>query len=47
MVDKVLYDGEEIQYPYQCDPTDNEKWCTYQFNITKYDGTNPAEKKTF
>ena len=28
-VDKVFYDGEEIGSPYKCDPTDNEKWCTY------------------
>ena len=29
MVDKVLYDGEEIKSPYKCNPNDNEKWCVY------------------
>lgn len=46
-VDKVFHDGEEIQSPYRCDPKDNDKWCTYQFNTTKYDGTSNAESATF
>lgn len=43
----MFFDGQEIKSPYPCNPKDNEKWCTYQYNITQYDGTNPAEQATF
>ena len=43
----MFHDGEEIQSPYQCDPKDNDKWCIYQYNTTKYDGTSNAESATF
>ena len=46
-VDKVFFDGKEIQAPYQCDPTDNSKKCVYQYNTTSYDGVTPAETATF
>ena len=37
-VDHVKFDGAEIEYPYQCDPRDNEKKCQFYYNITTPEG---------
>ena len=47
-VDKVFHDGVQLEAPYQCDPTDNEKWCTLYYNTTQWKGGDElAEFSTF
>ena len=36
-VDKVYFGGRSISSPYQCDPTDNEKFCELRYNKTDYE----------
>ena len=32
----IEFEGKKLQSPYQCDPTDNEKYCKLFFNTTDY-----------
>ena len=46
-MDKVFFNGTELQAPYKCDPTDNTLKCRYQYNTTKFNGIDAAETDYF
>jgi len=34
--DKIMFKNEKLEFPYQCDPTDNNEQCSIVFNTTDY-----------
>ena len=47
IVDHVMFKGEKIDYPYRCDPRDNEVKCQLYYNVTQPKANQPAEQDYF
>ena len=47
IIDHVEFNGETIEFPYQCDPKDNAIKCQMWFNITEPEGSVKAEQSYY
>ena len=47
IIDHVEFNGQTIEYPYQCDPKDNAIKCQMWFNITEPEGSVKAEQSYY
>ena len=46
-VTKISFDGEALEEPYPCDPTDQSKMCQYDYIAKNDDATEGDKVRTF